>query len=155
MKEKIILFLVLIFLFSCDNVLTNDSLKVKPLHPYFLYRPEGTNELKLMYYFVEGFNYRSSQIDSLIQFSQVNFIDSSRYQMYQVVFYKKSNEINEKFQSQEGDYIDWHHDDLILEVRVNYGEMGTVNRYYKGRLLNKSDAEVISIEPVIGNDTLN
>ena len=65
------------------------------------------------------------------------------------------NPINEKFQSQEGDYIDWHHDDLILKVRVNNGEMGTVNRYYKGRLLNKSDAEVISIEPVIGNDTLN
>lgn len=144
--------MILTVVYGCDLNRPDQGLLVKPLHPYYSYIPEGTTKIKIVYFWVDEFKYDSAQVNTLVDFAKNKFLDSSVSQEYAIHFYKKSNEINDNFESKEGDLIDWHKKDLILKVSIRDAGIKQIYKYKDGILLNtSSDAEIISIKPTHKN----
>ncbi|MCA0396554.1 MAG: hypothetical protein LCH51_04065 [Bacteroidetes bacterium] len=143
--------IALILIYGCDSNIQRKKLEIKPLHPYYTYIPEGTTKIKVVYFWVDGFNNDSSQVNSLVDYAKNKFIDSSILQEYSIRFYRHSDEINNNFKSREGDLIEWHKKDLILDASFVNGTIQYAFRYKDGVLLdNTSDVEIISIKPTSG-----
>src|SRR5687768_5710061 len=126
---------VLILMCSCAS----KELVIKPLYPFerrdtiSLNSDSGLKEIAVFkYFFVENWNVKdSSKIEDLSEFARKQLEkEYAHYRQYHVSFFKRTNVLNEKYDSTSTSDIAWHAEDLCAELRSSAGQI-SFNIYNK------------------------
>ncbi|HRN56502.1 MAG TPA: hypothetical protein PLL71_08620 [Agriterribacter sp.] len=125
----------------------NRPIKIKPLHPYEYKQNDTTIEGQFMgrvlfkYYYVENYSDHDSIEIKRFVFDRLP-ADYKTYSQFQVLLFRKTNILNDKYVDRDEDELAWHSKDQLFRFEWNNGEFLGYFEYKDGGCINCTEVEV-------------
>ncbi|MFT3748124.1 MAG: hypothetical protein QM768_07395 [Agriterribacter sp.] len=145
LKYSSIYFIAIMLFNNC----VNRTILIKPLHPYE-YRQNDTiidgqkisNGLA-KYYFIENYSHDSLKIKQVEQFVFRHLPENyKKYEYFNVIIYRKTNVLNDKYRDSEQDELAWHDKDQLFDFIWYNGKYSRYFEYKDGDCLNCPELDI-------------
>jgi hypothetical protein len=130
---------LLFILVSCNQ----NSLVIHPLHPIITTQNDtvlqGVRAGGVMekYYYIQNFSDRKKNINEVRRFAEKEVQgEAKKYTHIIVLFFKKTNVLNDSYRETDDDQLSYHQKDLLFEFRWFKGQAFPFKQYKNGDCVN-------------------